>query len=266
MIYDTKVLRSSDSTIEIWTYEHPIASSRLPKEKSKRQKSNFDGLSTSDQQSRLNRIAKYRKSVRWTVTRLVDANFDDRTSFLTLTTKKNIDDRHTFNLLFDKFLKRLNYNIFGTKKRLLKYLAVLERQSRGAFHAHIIIFDVPFISHKELLKLWNQGSVYINKIDVDSKSNRGRYVSKYFVKGAAQELLESYGKKAYYSSRNLKHPKVYKINKQQAEIDDYFDVKKVLYEAEYTSRVFVDGELLPNKVSYKKVELKKSNLYQRELT
>lgn len=260
MIYDTKVLRSSDSTIEIWTYEHPIASSRLPKEKSKRKKSNFDDLSTSDQQSRLNRIAKYRKSVRWTVTRLVDANFDDRTSFLTLTTKKNIGDRHAFNLLFDKFLKRLNYNIFGTKKRLLKYLAVLERQSRGAFHAHVIIFDAPYVPHAKLLKLWSHGSVYINKVDVDTKANRGRYISKYFVKGADQELLESYGKKAYYASRNLKQPKVYKINKQKAEIEDYFDVKKVLYAAEYTSRVFVDGELLPNKVSYKKVELK-SNTY-----
>lgn len=256
MLYDTKIVQSSDSTVEIWEYEIPIASSRLPREKSKRKKHDFKDLSDSEKQARLNRITKYRQSVRWTVARLVDANFDNRTSFITLTTAKNISDRQSFNLLFDKFIKRLNYYLFGTKKRLLKYLAVLERQSRGAWHVHLIIFDAPFIPYKQLLKLWKLGSVWINKIDVDSKSNRGRYVSKYFVKGIAQETLENYGKKAFYSSRNLKKPAIYKINKHQEPLEDYLAVERVLYETTYTSRFFHEGKLIPNKVSYKKIQLK----------
>ncbi len=59
------------------------------------------------------------------------------------------------------------------------------------------MFDIPFIAHKELMKIWGLGGVWINKIDVDTKENRGRYVSKYFEKGIGQELVESYGKKIF---------------------------------------------------------------------
>lgn len=70
-----------------------------------------------------------------------------------------------------------------------------------------MLFDFPFVPQHDLVKVWGLGGVWINKIDVDSKENRGRYVSKYFEKGIGQELLESYGKKAFYSSRNLKNLK-----------------------------------------------------------
>lgn len=104
-----------------------------------KKKRNFDELSTEEQNERLERISKTRKNSRWEVMRLVDTNFDKKTSFLTLTTKENIQDRNQFNLLFDKFIKRLNYKIFNSKKRLLKYLAVLEKQERGAWHVHIML-------------------------------------------------------------------------------------------------------------------------------
>ena len=77
--------------------------------------------------------------------RIIDTNFDSKTSFLTLSTKENIQDRNQFNLLFDKFIKRLNYKIYNSKKRLLKYIAVLEKQKRGAWHVHIMLFDFPFV-------------------------------------------------------------------------------------------------------------------------
>ena len=58
--------------------------------------------------------------------RLVDTNFDKRTSFLTLTTKENIQDRNQFNLLFDKFIKRLNYKIFNSNFRFSYMLKPFE--------------------------------------------------------------------------------------------------------------------------------------------
>jgi hypothetical protein len=59
------------------------------------------------------------------------------------------------------------------------------------------------VSHSILLKLWGHGEVRINKVDVDSKENRGRYCVKYFEKGIGEELLENFGKQAYLSSRNF---------------------------------------------------------------
>ncbi|AUC24416.1 Rep protein [Streptococcus uberis] len=263
MSYNKKIIRTN-STLEIWEYEKIINSKNPSVEKDestkeRKKKRDFDELSDEEQQERLKRISKTRKNSRWEVMRLVDTNFSDRTSFLTLTTKENIQDRNTFNLLFDKFIKRLNYKIYKTKKRLLKYLAVLEKQQRGAWHVHIILFDIPFIPHKELLKLWGLGGVWINKIkELDSVENCGRYVSKYMEKGIGQELLESYGKKAYYSSRNLKKPDVIKITSSD-ELEDIVDIDKILYETEYTGKVFRDGKLIDNKVKYTKIKLRRTD-------
>ena len=118
-------------------------------------------------------MKKTRLEAKWNLLRLVDCNYDDNTSFLTLTTKENISDRNHFKDLLKTFIKRFNYHIFNTKKSKLKYLTVLEKQKRGAWHAHILLFSVPYVPHRQLLELWGHGAVRINKVDVDSKENRG---------------------------------------------------------------------------------------------
>ena len=154
MSYNRKIIQTS-SYIEIYEYEKVIFTQdenikNTEPKKERKKKRNFDELSTEEQNERLERISKTRKNSRWEVMRLVDINFDKRTSFLTLTVRENIQDRNQFNLLFDKFIKRLNYKIFNKKKRLLKYLAVLEKQKRGAWHVHIMLFDFPFIPQHDL--------------------------------------------------------------------------------------------------------------------
>lgn len=107
--------------------------------------------------------------------------------------------------------------------------------------------------------MWGLGGVWINKIkELDSVENCGRYVSKYMEKGIGQELLESYGKKAYYSSRNLKKPDVIKITSSD-ELEDIVDIDKILYETEYTGKVFRDGKLIDNKVKYTKIKLRRTD-------
>lgn len=263
--YNKKIIQTS-TYIEIYEYSKVILTQdktfKLRKERKKRR--TFDELTSDEQENRLQRIAKSRKNSRWKVMRLVDTNFDDKTSFLTLTTKENIQDRVQFNLLFDRFIKRLNYKVFHSKKRLIKYLAVLEKQQRGAWHVHIMLFDFPFIPYAELLKLWGLGGVWINKIDVQSKEQRGRYVSKYFEKGIGQELLESYGKKAFYASRNLKKPNVVKCVSFD-DLEDIIDVEDVLYETEYTGKVFRDGKLVENQIKYKKIKLRCADDNERKI-
>ncbi|MGV9033744.1 rolling circle replication-associated protein [Lactococcus lactis] len=258
MSYNRKIIQTA-SYIEVYEYEKIIftrdenTKNTEPK-KERKKKRNFDELSTEEQNERLERISKTRKNSRFEVMRLVDTNFDKRTSFLTLTTKENIQDRNQFNLLFNKFIKRLNYKIFKSKKQQLHYLAVLEKQRRRAYHAHIMLFDFPFIPQSDLVRIWGLGGVWINKIDVDSKENRGRYVSKYFEKGIGQELLESYGKKSFYSSRNLKKPEVLKFVTFE-ETENIIKHNEVLYETEYSGKIFKNGELLENRIKYKKIKI-----------
>lgn len=158
----------------------------------------FDEMGVMKQYDSLKRIQRHYENMRWEIARIVDCNFDNKTKFMTLTFKKNELDIAYTNIEFNKFIKRLNYHLYKTKKQKLQYLAVWEKQKRGAIHYHIIFFDLLFIKIKILQEIWGHGFVKLNKIDVDSQGNRGRYVSKYFSKDL--EIKEH--KKRHFS--NLK--------------------------------------------------------------
>jgi len=254
--YNQKVIRTGPY-IEIWEYSKPIIThsdeSIIPTDflDEKQHRFDFDELTSEEQKERLHRMENNRLRAKWRLLRIIDCNYDDRTSFLTLTTKENIKDRAAFLLMLKTFIKRFNYQIFHTKKSELKYVAVLEKQKRGSYHTHILLFDVPFIKHSQLLKIWGHGAVRLNRVDVDSKDNRGRYVTKYFEKGIGQELLDSFGKKSYFASRNLKKPTEDKILLNE---NLEFDQSVVLYETTYVSKIYRDNQLIDNPVRYRKIK------------
>ena len=132
------------------------------------------------------------------IRRLACANFNNiHDKFLTLTFAENKTDIEECNNLFKKFIMRLKYT-YNLKD--LKYLAVIEFQERGAVHYHVLL-NIPYIPHAELQELWGNGFVFINAIThVD---NLGAYVLKYMTKDNNDTRLM--GKKAYLTSRNLKH-------------------------------------------------------------
>lgn len=211
--YNQKIIETS-TYIEIWDYEKPVFYKQAePKNEEKRKlewleekttRKKFDELSAQNQYASLKRKQKHYKNMRFEIARLIDMNFDYKTKFLTLTFKENRQDIDDTNSEFKKFIKRLNYNLYKTKKSQISYLATWEKQKRGAIHYHIILFNFPYVPHKTLVTIWGYGGVHINKIDVDSVENRGRYVSKYFDK----ELeLKEHKKKAFFKSQNLKLPK-----------------------------------------------------------
>lgn len=80
---------------------------------------------------------------------------------------------------------------------------------------------------EQLSEVLGHGFITINKIDVDSIENRGRYVSKYFDKDLE---LKEHKKKAFFKSRNLKEPKV---TKQL--VDTPFDTsdQEIIYTSDY---------------------------------
>lgn len=237
--YNQKVIETP-TYIEIWEYEKPVIykidekkafeyeheSPEWIKNFNKRNRK-FDNLSAKEQYDSLKRKSKHYRNMRFEIARLVDENFDKNTKFLTLTFKENIQDIATTNDEFKKFIKRLNYQLYKTKKSRIKYLATWEKQQRGAIHYHIILFSLLFVPHERLMGIWGHGLVWINKIDVDAAENRGRYVSKYFDKDLD---IKEHKKKAFFKSQNLKLPREMKRLTEKKINKDDFDV---LYTTNY---------------------------------
>ena len=236
-VYDTKIIETS-TTKEVYFYEHPIYSHSHTKADTNLSESNkrktFDEMSARKQYNSLKRKQKHYEQTRWEIARIVDCNFDNKTKFLTLTFKENIQDITITNKEFKYFIQRLNYYLYQTKVQTLKYIATWEKQKRGAIHYHVIFFDFPYIPKEKLQELWTHGFIKINRIDVDSKENRGRYLSKYF--GKDLELKE-HKKKAFFKSQNLIMPLEKKLMLTSDIIKD-LSQENIVYQKEYTRQVY----------------------------
>lgn len=215
----------------------------------------FKNASFEEKNKRIKRMKQYHKNQRWELSRLINVNFDDKTSFMTITFKENVTNIEYANAEFKKFIKRLNYKLFKTKKAELKYIAVWELQKRGAIHYHIIFFSLPYIAHTELRKLWTLGSINIKKINVDKKENIGRYISKYFEKNLddTETLLKYMNKKRIFKSKNLKTPHIYyELNDKLKE----FKKEDVLYQKVYTGYRKINDSYEEYRIRYTKLKAK----------
>ncbi len=259
-VYNTKIIETP-TTKEIYFYESPIYSHSSRKSdltKTSKRKT-FDEMSAHKQYDSLKRKQKHYEQTRWEIARIVDCNFDNKTKFLTLTFKDNIQDITLTNKEFKYFIQRLNYYLYQTKIQTLKYIATWEKQKRGAIHYHVIFFDFPYIAKEKLQELWSHGFIKINRIDVDSKENRGRYLSKYF--GKDLEVKE-HKKKAFFKSQNLRMP----VEQKLMLTDDVFkelEQENIVFHKKYIRQVYdtksfiTTGSLLKDSsVTY--IKIKKS--------
>mgnify|MGYP003160604153 FL=1 len=145
-----------------------------------------------------------------------------------------IQDITITNREFKYFIQRLNYYLYQTKRQLLKYIATWEKQKRGAIHYHVIFFDFPYIAKEKLQDLWSHGFIKINCIDVDSKENRGRYLSKYFGKDLD---VKEHKKKAFFKSQNLKMPKETRLMLTDDMILELQN-ETIIFQKEYTRQIY----------------------------
>jgi len=131
-----------------------------------------------------------------------------RPQFVTLTFAENISEVAAANRVFSKFVQNINYKIFKEKKAKLKYLAVIEFQKRGAIHYHVIFFNPIEISefYDVVKEYWTSGYATIQKIS--SQQHLINYVHKDLTKLRQKKSL--YGKKAYFCSRGLRQPSLYR--------------------------------------------------------
>lgn len=241
--YNTKIIETP-TTEEVYIYENPIFTHSTAKQASAEisKRKTFDEMSARRQYDSLKRKQKHYEQTRWEIARIVDCNFDDRTKFVTLTFRDNIQYITVTNREFKNFIQRLNYYIYQTKTQLLKYIATWEKQKRGAIHYHIIFFDFPYVAKEKLQNLWSHGFIKINRIDVDSKENRGRYLSKYFSKDLE---LKEHKKKAFFKSQNLKMPKETRLMLTDDILAD-LQKENIIFQKEYTRQIYDTKSLISN--------------------
>lgn len=167
-------------------------------------------------------LQRARRNIR----RLVNANIEYQSKFVTLTFRDEIKDLEVANNEFTNFIKRLK-----RRYEFVEYLAVPELQmkyDRGVWHYHVIIFSgIDYIPFKELESIWGNGFVYINKID--QVDNVGAYVCKYLTKDTAESLK---GKKSYFASRGLDKPLEFIDKEVTNEIEEMISENSPDYESE----------------------------------
>lgn len=146
-------------------------------------------------------------------------------SLWTLTFRQNVTDRETALRCLDHFRRRV-IKVFGD----WRYIAVLERQDRGAWHIHIATHALPVrmleggvkvkswdvmrriwrsvtgdlggsFNEAKKQKRWGYGSKLIQGVGAIA-----RYIAGYVAKDMADSEL---GKKRYSSSRNIELPPAY---------------------------------------------------------
>lgn len=170
--------------------------------------------------------------------------------FLTLTFAENVIDWEYANNEYMKFIKRLNYKVYGEKCSKLAYIGVPELQDRGAIHYHILFFNLPYIDKAEVMSLWGLGTTRIEK--EDNRGNKfseleGESLAKYITKYMTKQFYDKdkkgeykfyydkatwEGKKIYFASKNLFKPVSFKLT--QCELNA---VEFVLQDVSFTSKL-----------------------------
>lgn len=187
---------------------------------------NRGGIEPSENRSKsLNRARK-------TVIRAINSN-PCLDKFLTLTFEENITDLDYSNKELKDFIRRVNYQVFKTKKCVMKYVAVIEFQKRGAVHYHMLC-NLPYVDVNALAEIWGHGFVKLNKIKGDKNrfgsdecDNVGAYVCKYMTKDNDDSRLKE--RKSYLMSRNLDKPKEIYININEKDVlADVYDLEHPL--------------------------------------
>lgn len=153
------------------------------------------------EQGNVERQAEYQSTVnqraRNKIRRLINANFDENSLFVTLTFAENVQDVAWANKQFQNFIKKMK-----RRQADFGYVAVIEFQKRGAVHYHMLCnlkleWDSPeqLKSHERHFgeEVWGHGFVDIGYKQTD---NAGAYLIKYMTKDNNDIRLK--GKKRYF--------------------------------------------------------------------
>lgn len=134
--------------------------------------------------------------------------------WVTLTYRENQRDHKKLYHDFRKFVMRFNYYCYKNKLPKSEYIAVMEPQARGAWHAHLLlIFPIiaPFISNDVLAGIWGHG--FVNIKSLKNVDNIGAYLSAYV---GDMELSEA------INSGIIKNPSIKEVSDLEGKNKKYF--------------------------------------------
>lgn len=222
-----KIVRAGD-VIELYQYEKPVImgfSQATDHDKTRNENMPKEHRKLLDQDNKRRSLHRSKQNI----TRLINSNLGQHSQqdkFVTLTFKENIVDHQIANEEFRKFIKRLNYKVSKKQSGLL-YIAVAERQERGAIHFHCVFFNLPYIAHSELLKIWNKSQYNgaVNVKAIQKEGNIGSYIVKYIQKDFLAVRFnegnlssqQAKGQKLYFSSHNLLKPSETSLSEERME-------------------------------------------------
>lgn len=246
-----KVIQSGD-IIEIYEYSEGYTKGYTLTENQLNDRTSSES-SPGDTDSRERSLKRAKTNLR----RLINSNIGQygrefTAKFLTLTFKENVQDIKQANYEFKKFIQRLNYKLYGTKKANLKYTTVIEFQKRGAIHYHTIVYNMPYLKANEISNVWENGFIKINKID--DVDNVGAYVGEYLgqaEKGQGKNIEDDRlrGQKTHFSSRGLFKPVEITDKKIVEQVATALLTEKLSYSATFENEHLGD-------ISYKQYNLK----------
>lgn len=156
--------------------------------------------------SRYNSLCRSKTKLR----RLINANVGQYASrsgrpflgiFVTLTFAENVSDLRWCRRELLAFM-----TVYGKRvKQKLKWVAVPEKQERGAIHFHLMVFNLPFIPkiRDDIRKYWPHG-IAVDATAVDRVDGAAAYVAKYISEDFDSD--RGGGRHRYIVSQFLKQP------------------------------------------------------------
>jgi hypothetical protein len=149
----------------------------------------------------------------WRLYNCNKGQYNHKDKFLTLTFRILPDTLEAADYELKKFLKKLKYY----SKTKIEHLGVRELQmlyEREGIHYHIIIFNMPYIPHKLLLKMWCKNNSYMDAkkpSGVNIKGIRDGYeeMTNYLTSYQLKDLVDNdfiKGHKTLLKSRGLIKP------------------------------------------------------------
>lgn len=247
MQYQVKAVLSGN-ILEIYKYDNRQWNHR-------NRKISKHNASMKDNENDINKIDRQKEYINKSkrdIRRLIEANLHqgkEYDKFLTLTFAKNVTDKEYCLMKYRSFIKSLQ-----RAYKVVKYITVVEKQKRGAFHFHIILFDFPYIDLTSLNQKWQQGFTDIKIIkDNQFTKNGHKYAfSKYIVKYLGKDFGGTTKKRErrYYKSNNLKSSielfenDVYSLLSKHGYYEDYH----CSFENKYVGKVMYSKLLLDKKI------------------
>lgn len=110
--------------------------------------------------------------------------------FLTFTVREDISGPNLWKA-FDKWTKNIKYWLRGQGfDDTLYYVKVREKQKRGVYHYHVVLFGFRYLPIEVVQRYWELGNV-----DIEGVKDKGRalyYIEKYLEKQDGARITASY--------------------------------------------------------------------------